>query len=415
MNRLLVVFLRRAAIFCCIAVFQWFTFADRVVGAEATSPIVDSTVTLVPDTGERLVVLAKTDMGKGGPKLLYCYYLPFQEGTNPGDWQHVIAVRNSDGSLTLNTIRVRAPFWVFSPRFSPDGSKVLFLIGDPFVSEAPVAFFAWDLRSNKVISGPKENIQNREVFWSRDSKSVVYFRIGHSLERQGLNIHLFDFETQNDRKIGDDFAIPYVDWFGPQKLLVSGRGLVSQKLRLLDLNDGTDSATGFSGATPLLSPNGTWLVVVQSKPTGQGSAFRVDIVLNDVKGGTSFVVPIPNSADLQYSWSSDGRTLLFLRKIGAGRAALTKFDPVSRKMDHVAIIEGHNRAKAPLSPYIKLVPGALLDREVYVTVRESGERLPNSPLRRGFTVLKSVDLQSKKVTSLLEVVDATGVDVLLGP
>lgn len=142
----------------------------------------------------------------------------FSGGGNEPPWQSYLTVHSllpSDVALPVVTYPVSIPddLFVFGPQFSPDGTKILFKVGD-YVSEyvmfRPMLF---ERKTKKLteIESPHQSIGNQNLRWSPDSRYVAYLRHGFALPFGGKDdtaqLHLYDTITRKDQQVVENDGV----------------------------------------------------------------------------------------------------------------------------------------------------------------------------------------------------------------
>lgn len=221
----------------------------------------------------------------------------------------------------------------FSPRYSPDGTKIAMIRRSAARSNLVSAVWLKDLKSGagrQVSNGPTD----RDPCWSPDGTKIVFSR-GQGVYQAALkSINLADGalrdlagregELLNSPWWGSNGRIYYTKFTPAPKNTVMG-GKTYQVMdfgrgAIWECNPGDGSsrpvvADEFDNRLPVLSPDGVLLAFVSTRPGGKDDNGKYDrgslFIKNLNTGEISFVTGKVSLNGGSLAWSRDGKKLAF--------------------------------------------------------------------------------------------------------
>lgn len=371
-------------------------------------------------------------------KLVYSSYVPF-EGSAPPYWQHYLTMRrvgtetNEEPSVLTQMMDVKAPFWVFEPKFSPNGQYVLFKYGDPFNSQGAYNIFLWNLKTRRIQPGPAQRLSQRQVLWSPNSKYIAFIE-GNTFSgwssNEALKLFVFDVESGQSHTIVVNPDVEFA--WTPQNTLLFGwipDGSQSNKRAIArpagiyeaSPTGGEPKLLIKSGSNPLPSPDGAWVLfrgladpdlLKEEKDEDDGFG----LYLFNRADKKRYLVPVSPVAKIAWQWMPDSQRLIALRKNAAtpNVATVTTVDTATRTLRKSGEFTGERRPVAkPRSPLFTGLSVSPDGKFLYVLVTEFGANRPNG-LAETFGYIKAMELSNGSVSTLAEVNNASGLDWYTG-
>lgn len=233
---------------------------------------------------------------------------------------------------------------VIAPRFSPDGSQVLFTsydTGFPRINLIDIA----TVSRREIVTQPGEMAFSPR--FSRDGRSVIY-----SLANGGnTDIWRTDLATGQHVKLTNSPAIDTAPSFSPDgsQIVFESDRSGSQQLYIMPITGGEPSRISFGDGrygTPVWSPRGD-LIAFTKQANGQ---FSIGVIRTD---GSEERLLTGSRLDEGPTWSPNGRVIMFTRETGGagGTAALMSVDITGRNLMPVPVDgSGSDPTWGPVQP-----------------------------------------------------------------
>lgn len=334
------IFMKRiwlVGLLCIVLVGAGTALADSINSTDTTTSLTSTGTSSLNLAGTETQLLPKNydvwscDWTPNGKALVFAGKLQGEDNTKMRIWYWSLEPASDPLPLT-NTEQL----FDFSPRWSPDGTKIIMARRSFGKSSFPyISSSLWlkELSSGagkQLTSGPEE----RDPSWSPDGTQVVFSRGQGPYRAQLVTVNLIDGTIKI--LAGQEGELLNSPWWGrngsiyftklspsPKTVMVGGQGY-----QVMDFGKGgiwgINPLTGvinpvvvdeFDNRLPVLSPDGTKLAFVSNRIStkeGNGKFDRGSLFIKNLNTGE--IAYVTNKVGLNggsLSWSPDGKKLAF--------------------------------------------------------------------------------------------------------
>lgn len=343
---------------------------------------------------------------------------------------------------------------VFDPQFSPDGSRILFKIGDAFDSTGTFNLYLWDMAVGRLSEVLSEDISFSNVLWSPDSRYVAYVRGGDVAGRVRakmlpLRLRVLDLQTGHSRHVAKSGGVVDMVWTQQGTLLFTmypkhPKGQAEEDEPKDPKDPGDEAATGpqappqtsiyeapgkggaaklviANGQNPAPSPNGRWIAFIGSPDAAAGEAAALlspRVYLFNRESRERVLVDLPGADTLR--WTPDSRFLVALDEsyresaegAGLGTAYISLIDPNTLKVKALATLQAEDhRPMSRISltaPQFNPIKFSKDGRYLFVRVSEITGINVKAMVNTVRKTLRAVDLSTGSVSTVARFDDPMG-------
>lgn len=344
-------------------------------------------------------------------------------------------------ATSVASYHVETAIYLFDPKFSSDGTRILFKGGWPFESYGRYQLFMWDIKAQQLLMvGDAESISYNDVFWSPDDNYIAYIRGGNTAGKaergtSQIQLRILDLRTGKSRRVAKNPGVTRMAWTQQGTLLFTmlpkNPGAKEEDDDPRDAAEGEEPGTPSqpsiyeapikggkarliieNGFDPVPSPDGKWIAFNSLTAPANGAinpnappdlhlfnrARQERILLDSI--GKAFV-----------GWTPDGKSLVTIETVyGAGEvqgeAHIKLTDPATLRTRQVATLSARDFkviGRTVGSDQFKAIKFSRDGRFLFVNISEvTGESHPFLTTRE---TLQAIDLSSGGVFTVAQLED----------
>ena len=436
------------AIFVVTTAFAAWSVAQVVVEQSKATSLPNDPLQFLDNsqeapTGTLLYVAAVRD---GNQDRRQSYLVLHRTGTSPQPQQ---------SGIYQVKMPPNVPEVVFDTQFLADGQTILFKAGWPYDSPGYYRFYLWNLATQSLEIGPDAPLHYRRLFPSSDGKFIAYYLGGDAEgDDQGgnrtspLQLNVYERSTGKSTEIVRNPAAKFAAWTAGDTLLYSAinyskwLGDIQRPAQPSANPQDTQQQTQLPAATrpdifevsalgekpkllledgycPVPSPDNQWIAFFTSTDTTKKinptNAFDLNFPRQSYlclfNKGTKrrYIIRAVTKSFPQVMWTPDSQRLLVLEQTyqgKQGKARIFSIDVASRIQKEAATLAATDfepASRDTLEPQFEILEVAKDGSKVFVRTSEfTGQGKFFVDEKKS---LKSVDLQSGKVSTLAQILN----------